>query len=269
MLTQALMKNLLSLLSGLLFLVVLMTSAGSAQVTVNVDYFQDSFESGSTSAWTAGGGGSDTGTTSQVSQDRAHSGVYSWKAMATGTGGVKLHRWHASSVDHIETYRSVWIWWPSTLTITNDGCEYINLIQHRERNSPWNPTWNIVATRTTPTRTVDVLGLHDWYNGTIHHNDANAVVPKDQWFHVETYHKVGRSDGEITVWLNGLQIFNLTGINTAGGTYNTYSQFAINNYSYCGSGIGHPIYFDDVKITNYRVGGAPVTPQAPTNLTIH
>jgi hypothetical protein len=78
------------------------------------------------------------------------------------------------------------------------------------------------------------------------------LVPKDRWFHIEVFMKVGHSDGVLTVWLDGVQVWSGTALNTLGQPSNNYLVFGVGNYST--AMVGKYIYIDDVRVTDHRMG---------------
>ncbi len=100
-------------------------------------------------------------------------------------------------------------------------------------------------------------------------------VPDDTWFHVEVFYKATATNGEVIVWQDGVEIFNLSdpNLNTlhSDTTSNTEVVWGIGNYISKGSPGRHLLYTDDAIITDYRVGFEKTdttTPSPPTNLRI-
>jgi uncharacterized protein YjdB len=229
--------------------------SGPGTATFSHDQFTSSFEDGTISEWTAPnewgyvGGQQDGG--GFVSQDMAHSGTRSWKGYndpslpPPGNYSAKISRWR---FDWPEGYYAAWYWWPPSRNVAQG--EPIIIFQFKERTAPYDPPWLVNAKRVNGQ---DIVGLYDWYGRVAHDNPA-AVLPKGRWFHVAAYQKVSRTAGELTVWLDGVRIYDLSGINTVGAPTNTSPPFlmwGIANYAPVGtSGIGTHLYVDDATVTN-------------------
>jgi uncharacterized protein YjdB len=229
--------------------------SGPGSATFSHDQFTSSFEDGTISEWTAPNewgyvGGQQNGG-GFVSQDMAHSGTYSWKGYNDPSlpppenYSAKISRWR---FDYPEGYYSAWYWWPPDRNVAQG--EPIIIFQFKERTAPYDPPWLVNAKRVNGQ---DIVGLWDWYGRVAHDNPA-ALLPKGRWFHVAAYQKVSRTSGELTVWLDGVRVYNLSGINTVGAPTNTTPPFlmwGIANYAPVGtSGIGTHLYVDDAAVSN-------------------
>lgn len=185
--------------------------------------------------------------------DRPRTGAHSWKAFTPydSNHSAKLLKWN---LDDTRAYFSVWVYWPSSEVVSGHGSggfvDYLNLMQWKERTSPYNPTWVIAVTGLGPG--VDQFAIHDWYNGQpiVH---TGVSVPKDQWFNLTAYMKEGfGTSGELTVWLNHALLYHQSGINTLGAATNTtaHLMWGIGNYSNALVGQGEQsIYFADAIVT--------------------
>jgi Bacterial Ig-like domain (group 2)/Polysaccharide lyase len=185
--------------------------------------------------------------------DRPRTGAHSWKAYTpySSNHSAKLLKWN---LDDTQAYFSAWVYWPSSEVVSGNGSggfiDYLNLMQWKERSSPWNPTWVIAVTGLSAG--VDQFAIHDWYNNQpiVH---TGVQVPKDQWFNLTAYLKEGfGTSGEVTVWLNHALLYHQSGINTLGAATNTtaHLMWGIGNYSNALVDQGEQsIYFDDVTVT--------------------
>ncbi|GEM_PF-5572060 len=89
--------------------------------------------------------------------------------------------------------------------------------------------------------------------------------PVQQWVHVETYYRTSGTNGQIRVWQNGEEIFNISGINTLTKELgdNTQSQnttlyYGIGAYMLSGTPAGlYIMYTDDSIITDYQISATP------------
>ena len=231
--------------------------SGPGTATFSHDQFTSSFEDGTISEWTApnqwGYAGGHQNGGGYVSQDMAHSGAYSWKGYNDPSlpppenYSAKLLRWR---FDWPEGYYAAWFWWPPDRNVAQS--EPVIIFQFKERTAPFDPTWFVHAKRHWKTG-VDILGLWDWH-GRVAHDNTAALLPKGRWFHVAAYQKVSPTEGELTVWLDGVRIYDLSGINTLGSPTNTsppYLTWGPANYaSFGGVGIGTHLYVDDATVSN-------------------
>lgn len=84
-----------------------------------------------------------------------------------------------------------------------------------------------------------------------HYNDA-FTIPTGEWFHISTYYKKSNNgDGAVAVWLNGQEVFNLTGVHTALRDNTLY--WSISNYSDELFPYPATLYIDDVIISQDRI----------------
>ena len=185
--------------------------------------------------------------------DRPRTGTHSWKAFTPydSNHSAKLLKWN---LDDTQAYFSVWVYWPSSEVVSGHGAggfvDYLNLMQWKERSSPFNPTWVIAVTGLSPG--VDQFSIHDWYNSQpiVH---TGVPVPKDQWFNLTAYMQEGfGTSGELTLWLNHALLYHQGGINTLGAATNTtaHLMWGIGNYSNALVGQGEQsIYFADAIVT--------------------
>jgi hypothetical protein len=80
--------------------------------------------------------------------------------------------------------------------------------------------------------------------------------PRGQWVHVSVYYKMAKTDGQITVWQDGVRIMDLTGLDTFNGTLgtNTAGDMMIQFGNYGGnlSVLPDRFYMDDFRVSSYR-----------------
>jgi hypothetical protein len=74
-----------------------------------------------------------------------------------------------------------------------------------------------------------------------------ADLPVQRWTHIEVFlRQSGNFDGQITVWQDGVQLFNEQGVRTR---YPTGDQeWSVNNYGSGFSASPYSIYIDDAMI---------------------
>jgi len=237
--------------------------SGPGVVHFDNEQFNSSFEDSTVSAWLADNGGDVTGG-GYVTSERAHSGIYSWKAYNDPRlpdpydYSAKLDRWR---FDDDSAYYSAWYWWPDDYLVNGQGSgatrNYLNIFQYKERTDPWNPVWIVAVVGVPGTTDQDEFELHAWDYLEI---PTGVGVPKGRWFQVTTFLKEGRGDGEIAVWLDGQPIGDQTGVNTLGGITNVappHVMWGVGNYSTVG--IGKSLYIDDAVVVP---AGLPVSRSA-------
>lgn len=237
--------------------------SGPGVVRFDNEQFNSSFEDSTVSAWLADNGGDVTGG-GYVTNERAHSGTYSWKAYNDPRlpdpydYSAKLDRWR---FDDDSAYYSAWYWWPEDYRVNGQGSgatrNYLNVFQYKERTDPWNPVWIVAVVGVPGTTDRDEFELHAWDYLEL---PTGVQVPKGRWFQITTFLKEGRDDGEIAVWLDGQPIADHTGVNTLGGITNVsppHVMWGVGNYSTVG--IGKSLYIDDAVVVP---AGLPVSRSA-------
>ena len=239
-------------------LICLITAGNSFSATI---YFHSGFETGDVSEWLVGDGGNHTGG-GYVTNEKSYTGQYSWKAYNNPDFpppddiSAKLLRWR---FDYREANYSAWYFWPVDYRVNGVGGQYVNIFQWKERTSPWDPTWIVAVKNSYQYPGEDEIIVHDYHGVRILRNGIK--LPKGRWFHLEAFMKTGWTDGQLTVWLDGQQIFNFTNINTSGNSSNTsgYLMWGVGNYG--DSGLGKYIYVDDAIVSDKRLFISP-----PNNL---
>jgi hypothetical protein len=242
------MKRPFDVSSLLRFLIVVasficLTQPAMASGTV---YFYSGFETGDVSEWIGDGGGNHTGG-GYVTTEKPRTGDYSWKAFndprlaPPDDISAKLLRWR---LDYKQAFYSAWYFWPEDFVVSGVGSQYVNIFQWKERTSPYDPTWIVAVKNSYEYPGHDELVVHDWHNAKIYRNGVK--LPKGQWFQLKAFMKTGRTDGKLTVWLNGIQIFDFTNINTLGNSPN-YLMWGVGSYGGCA--YGKHLYVDDVRVS--------------------
>jgi hypothetical protein len=236
-------------------------------------WFAD-YETGDTSQWDGAWITGDA--SSEITTTMAHSGRYGNAltiSNANGSGstpGVRMTYQGRGLADKTDpknlptaAYYSAWYYVPDHVTVT------------------W---WNILQWKTGyddgTGRTARPLYWHDLYNeddGTLYLELKTRVndngqwvedlattlatspmpVPIGQWFHLESYYKWDRNgNGKLTTWLDGIQIWNVSGITTEfDWPFNVYKrEWTINNYAHDTTPTTHTIYVDDAAISTSRLG---------------
>lgn len=83
-----------------------------------------------------------------------------------------------------------------------------------------------------------------------------ATINADQWYCIEIYLKCGSSDGVFTVWIDGVQILNVTGIHSLVPTVDTI-EVGDDYYGFSNT-FNHDIFIDCVVVGDGYIG-----PEAP------
>ena len=98
-------------------------------------------------------------------------------------------------------------------------------------------------------------------------------IPRQKWFHLEFYLKAAETNGHVTVWQDGVEIFNiahpkLDTLTKWGKTERTkrsdnkYLYWIIGQYF---KGVASVLYHDDAMITDYRTWPVHWSPGTPDN----
>ncbi len=201
---------------------------------------------------------------SVASQDFAHTGQWSAKMTintSAGSSGTRLFRWGEPRT-YDDLYYSNWFYFPQKFTYS----QWSNYVQWKSKHvvngvTATDPILYLVATNRSNGNMHFVV---HWWNGlTIEgphpgefgfrvYEQNLKDIPVGQWFHIEArYVCAADFTGRLTVWQDGVQLFDLTGIRTryADGD----CQWSVNDY---GAGITpNPavIYVDDAVISTGRV----------------
>ncbi|MCJ7532476.1 MAG: polysaccharide lyase [Anaerolineales bacterium] len=78
-------------------------------------------------------------------------------------------------------------------------------------------------------------------------------VPVDKWFQIEAFYKRAQdTSGQVVVWLDGVEIFNVLGVQTVLGSNEV--SWGVNNYAANIQPSPCTIYVDDIFISKKRIG---------------
>lgn len=92
-------------------------------------------------------------------------------------------------------------------------------------------------------------------------------IPNNTWIHIEAYYQTYKSNGKVIVWQNGVEVFNVSGVNTQDSVKpSEFVLFGVGNYMSKSESINQLLYVDDIMVTDYQVSATGVTP--PQNLRI-
>ncbi len=212
----------------------------------NVLWFGD-VETGDKSQWSPGGTGggefnSGTGYTN-VSQAYAHGGRYSLEMNITTppTSGTRMFRWKESQA-HQKLYYTAWLYFPQRHTVNG----FWNVVQFKsKRTNGANDPFFVLDVGNRGDGTM-FFHLFNWQT-RVDFPQSLKNIPVGQWFKIEAMYKCAPDGtGQITVWQDGTQLYDLPNIQTR------YSdgdcQWSVNNYGDGLSPASSKIYLDDAKI---------------------
>jgi Polysaccharide lyase len=214
----------------------------------------------------------------RASTDKAHSGRWALKATiwtpSSPTSGVRAFRWKEVRT-HRELYYSIWVYLPQPYTMTgnpNTG-RFWNLLQFKSRtanNTRDDPVW---AFYTAPDGHGGLYLRAGWgwggtqlagpypnskIGGKFYEPRVRMPLPVGRWVHLETLLRESKGfDGGLTLWQDGVQLFNFNGIRTSYANCKHNSWCADNAWSvnlYSDGLFPNPatVYFDDAAIaTSY------------------
>lgn len=160
-----------------------------------------------------------------------------------------------------ETYYSYWMYLPSDFELNSGGGGWMVINSVREYSTGYQGDsdrdfsvvfliyqgatqgfyWRLELKRYDP---------YDFITGWSH---FDVEVPLGQWFHVEQYVKRHLTDGIVKMWVNGVSVFNITGIRTRDTTSDWAYKIKLTTVMSAYSGADQssfPLYawFDDVEI---------------------
>jgi hypothetical protein len=144
-----------------------------------------------------------------------------------------------------EFYYSYWAYVPSSMGSPN--------------SNQWLATFQIEGTNLPGWYPIGKMQL-DWYEPQLHlvwqdlsgHQTRLASagsLPRDQWVHFEWYTKIG-ANGELACWMNGNNLWDVTGIDTSGLNMGSYKYFMT-----CIYGMNGVMYVDDMSLYNVNMNG--------------
>ncbi len=214
-------------------------------------------ETGDLSEWYRGQEGAvvnegtgEVGTTDQV----AHTGRYAMVLTIKDASGVeqaaRIFRWAENAP---EAYYSVWMYFP-------ERCEpaaWWNVFQFKGRDE--NEVTQASLTLNVGNRADGsmFLYLYSMASGQSWDPSATVNIPVGAWTHVEVYvRRSSGTDGKITVWEDGVVLFDIDGIQTAfrNSRGQDNIQWSLNNYTDNIIPSSPAIFMDDAAISTDRIG---------------
>ncbi len=210
-------------------------------------------ESGNLDQWTQGQYGeavfnSGTGSVT-VSHDVAHSGSTSLKMAISDANGTaqaaRIFRWNDPQGNSLpaSAYYSVWYYFPQNYTPD----QWWNVLQFKSKSSSGqvDPMW-VLNVGNRPDGNM-YFYLWDAMHSRSYSAAAQVDVPVGRWVHIETYFQRSTgSNGQITIWQDGVKLFDLSGIQTT--TFDN-QQWSLANYTDRINPSNSVIYADDAAIS--------------------
>lgn len=235
-------------------------------------YFSSNFETGDLSEWTANGRGSIYyAPPVQITTEVAHSGKYSARchlANPSVQNMAKLLRWR---IDRKNAFYSAWYYFDEKYHVNKWG----NIMQWM--TDPYGipdsdsirPTFFVEAFTVNNIRQ---LRLNHWAvemgflppdpkhpqqvsPGSGKYVQSNPIpIPNNTWIHIEAYYQTHKSNGKVIVWQNGVEVFNVSGVNTQDSVKpSEFVLFGVGNYMSKSESINQLLYVDDIMVTDYQV----------------
>lgn len=229
-------------------------AAAAGDVLATVDH-----ETGDLSQWSSEycGGIYNTGSgVASASRAVAHSGNYSARLSISGADGstgnqaVRMFRW-CEAQKYTEAYYSVWYYFPQRYTPR----DWWNVFQFKSKTPSRNDPFFILNVGNRSNGAMHFY-LFDWVQRNSY-SQSVADIPVGRWFHVEAYYRSSATkDGQITLWQDGVKLFDVNGVQTRYSDGDT--EWSVNNYTDGISPADVTIYADDAVISTTRTGGAPI-----------
>jgi len=249
-------------------------------------YFYAGGETTTLSEWQAGRGGNcyqmspeGTSTLCNPTQAQAHSGSWAFKLdlpNPAANNGVKLIRWDYVGDQGIQLGQTLYFssWYYIGAGFGMSTPQWTNIMQWKT-DKPMNGEFaNTLFLGIRYSGEVHQIYVDHWAchvaqavpcvtfagsngRGGIYTQLSPKPLPFQRWFHLEAGYTAARQNGRLTVWQDGVQIFDIS--SPSFNTFDSYStthrslQFGIGNYL-DPSITGHQLlYADDIRITDYRV----------------
>jgi hypothetical protein len=206
-----------------------------------------------------GGGEFDSGCAgTQPTYEVARSGLFSLKlTMAAPCGpsssGTRMFRWRESQ-RYDELFYKVWYYFPRLYTVTGSDLPgetaFWNVFQWKSKSAdpPADDPFFSINIGNRPDGNM-YLYLYD-SNAEQSYDQTVMDVPVGQWFSVEGLYKSrGDATGRVTVWQDGAQLWDITGVQTrypdhVGG----FTEWSVNNYSNGVTPAPTTFFIDDAQI---------------------
>jgi hypothetical protein len=207
---------------------------------------------GDMSQWYQSNGGGEFnsgGGISRVSTVVSRSGRHAAELRLTnvqGDQGVRLFRWQESR-QHSDLFYSTWYYFPERYVAPN----WWNVFQFKSKTSSRNDAFFQLNIGNRADGQMHFY-LFDWQRRQSYPQSA-ANIPIGRWFQIEVYYKSrGDQSGQITVWQDGVELFNVKDVQTRYPDGDT--QWSVNNYTDSIKPDPAVTYIDDALISKSRIG---------------
>ncbi len=209
---------------------------------------------GNMSEWYAGQGGGEfnsdggvSGVQTQIKRSGTHA-AFLRIANVNGNQGVRLFRW-AEPRRYPELYYSAWYYFPERYAAPN----WWGIMQWKAKAASKNDPFFMLNVGNRPDGQM-ALYLYDWQRRK-NHGTAPTPLPVGRWVNIEAFYRSAPDNtGRITVWQDGVQIFNVSGVSTRYADSDTH--WALTNYTDSIKPDPATIYIDDAAISLSRIGTA-------------
>ena len=126
-----------------------------------------------------------------------------------------------------------------------------------DENNVSTSVWNLDLYRDEETGKLH-FGLFYHLGDTKYHEQAQPQeVVVGKWFHVEAYHRASTTDGCITIWQDGVEVFRVSNVATAITDDNQNTIWGIGNYTdHIAGGKKEgmaTLFFDDAIVSTSRI----------------
>lgn len=204
----------------------------------------------------AGGGEFDSGGGySAITSSYVHSGHYAvvQTINSTAESGTRLFRW-AEQRSNPELYYSTWNYFQQGFAPANGYGWWMmeGWKVRRTQGAPVNNMLHLILDYTfDPTQMYLRLNYYPPGGGAMRrYTQRIKAMPVGNWFRLQTYVRASRTaTGQIIVWLDGVEIFNVNNIVTQGSGTDGTPQWEITNYGYNLSPRTVTKYVDDAIIS--------------------
>jgi hypothetical protein len=202
-----------------------------------------------------------------MSTEQAHSGIYSVKMTINTTvssAGVRTFRKKEAWENLQPYYYGCWFYFPEVVEVSG----FWNIWQFKtntetESDVAWKlEARNFVDENAEVQHTLLLVWDGQEFGGPFAGDPVQRVayapsepyppLPIGEWFHIEVYLRQSEVyDGQIIVWLNGVELFNKNNVRTkhTGG----FNNWSVNNYGDDHNINPHSIYVDDMVVSTIPI----------------
>jgi hypothetical protein len=194
-----------------------------------------------------------------ASSDFAHTGRYAAKLAITTTpgapaSGAQLFRWYESG-KNAQLYYSAWYYFPQSYSPSL----FWNVMEWKSKHlvsgvATNDPFFNLEVGALSNGEMYFYLGDNQTNITYAQASQPPMPIPTGQWVHVEAFYKSdGNGAGEVTIWQDGTQLWDIRNVNTRYADGDT--EWSVNSYSNELTPAAATIYVDDAAISTSRLAG--------------